>query len=105
MMNNYRDDGCVWFDDQICELADLLLGIEGIKFIYLRRHDRTWIRRLGDDGMKYAVMSMTEIQIRIIEMLILEDRTVTDVHRVLNITLTELRMEIRKMRKALLAAM
>ena len=105
MRNNYRDDGCVWFDDQICELADLLLGTEGIKFIYLRRHDRTWIRRIGDDDMKYAVMSMTDIQIRIIEMLVFEDRTVTDIRRVLNITLTEFRTEIRKMRKALLAAM
>ena len=61
MRNNYRDDGCVWFDDQICELADLLLGTEGIKFIYLRRHDRTWIRRIGDDDMKYAVMSMRPV--------------------------------------------
>ena len=88
MRNNYRDDGCVWFDDQICELADLLLGTEGIKFIYLRRHDRTWIKRIGDDDMNNAVMSMTEIQLRI-----------------LDITLTEFRMEIRKMRKARLAAM
>ena len=55
--------------------------------------------------MKYAVMSMTEIQIRIIEMLVFEDRTITDVRRILDITLTEFRMEIRKMRKALLAAM
>ena len=102
---NYRDDGIVWFDDQICELADLLLGTEGIRFMYLKRHDRTWIRKIGDDGLKYAVMNMTETQIAIIELFIFEDRTVTDIRRVLNLTLTELRTEIRQMRKALLAAM
>jgi hypothetical protein len=105
MINNFTEDGRVWFDDQICELADLLLVTEGIRFIYLKKHDRTWIRRIGDDGMKYAVMSMTEIQITIIELLIFEDRTVTDIRRVLNLTLTEFRTEIRQMRKALLAAM
>ena len=105
MINNFTEDGRVWFDEQICELADLLLVTEGIRFIYLKKHDRTWIRRIGDDGMKYAVMSMTEIQITIIELLIFEDRTVTDIRRALNLTLTEFRTEIRQMRKALLAAM
>ena len=103
--HEYRDDGRIWFYDHICELADLLLSTEGIRYIYLKKHDRTWIRRIGDDGMRYAVMSMTEIQITIIELLIFEDRTVTDIRRVLNLTMTQLRIEIRDMRKALLAAM
>ena len=101
----YRDDGRVWFDDHICELADLLLGTEGIRYIYLKKHDRTWIRRIGDDGMRYAVMTMTDVQLTIIELLIFEDRTVTDIRRVLDLTMTQLRIEIRDMRKALLAAM
>ena len=101
----YRDDGSVWFDDQICELADLLLGTEGIRYIYLKKRDRTWIRRIGDDSFRFAVMNMTEIQITIIELLIFEDRTVTDIRRVLDLTITELRIELRNMRKALLAAM
>ena len=101
----YRDDGRVWFDDHICELADLLLGTEGIRYIYLKKHDRTWIRKIGDDGMRYAVMTMTDVQLTIIELLIFEDRTVTDIRRVLDLTMTQLRIEIRDMRKALLAAM
>lgn len=105
MRNSYTEDGRVWFDDQICELADLLLGTEGIRYIYLKKHDRTWILKLGDDGMKFAVLSMTEVQLRIIELLIFENRTVTDIRRVLDLTITELRIEIRDMRKALLAAM
>ena len=105
MRNNYTDDGRVWFDDHICEMADMMLGIEGLRYIYLKKHDRTWIRKLGDDGMKFAVMSMTEVQLRIIELLIFEDRTVTDIRRTLDLTITELRIEIRDMRKALLAAM
>ena len=105
MRNNYTEDGRVWLDDHICEMADLMLGIEGLRYIYLKKHDRTWIRKLGDDGMKFAVMSMTEVQLRIIELLIFEDRTVTDIRRTLDLTITELRIEIRDMRKALLAAM
>ena len=104
MKCNYRDDGLVWFDDQICEMADLLLGAQGLKFIYLKRRDRTWIYRL-DDGMRYALLQMTETQLRIIEELIFEDKTVTDVRRELDLTVTEIRMEIKEMRKALLAAM
>ena len=105
MRNNYTDDGRVWLDDHICEMADMMLGIEGLRYIYLKKHDRTWIRKLGDDGMKIAVMSMTEVQLRIIELLIFEDRTVTDIRRILDLTITELRIEIKDMRKALLAAM
>ena len=86
-------------------MSDLVLGTEGLRYIYLKKHDRTWIRKLGDDGMKFAVMSMTEVQLRIIELLIFEDRTVTDIRRTLDLTISELRIEIRDMRKALLAAM
>lgn len=103
--HEYREDGRVWFDDQICDLADLLISTEGIRYIYLNKHDRTWIRKLGDDDMRYAVMSMTEIQLTIIELLMFEDRTVTDICRVLDLTMTQLRVEIRDMRKALLAVM
>ena len=105
MRNNYTDDGRVWFDDHICEMAEMMLGTEGLRYIYLKKHDRTWIRKLGDDGMKFAVMSMTEVQLRIIELLIFEDRTVTDIRRILDLTITELRIEIKDMRNALLAAM
>ena len=105
MRNNYTDDGRVWFDDHICEMADMMLGTEGLRYIYLKKHDRTWIRKLEDDGMRYAFLSMTEVQLRIIELLIFEDRTVTDIRRILDLSITELRIEIRDMRKALLAAM
>ena len=103
--HEYMVDGRAWFDDHICELADLLLGTEGIRYIYLKKHDRTWIRRIGDAGMRYAVMNMSEIQLTILELLIFEDRTVTDLRRILDLTMSQFRIEIRDMRKALLAAM
>ena len=105
MKCNYKDDGLVWFDDQISEIADLLLGAQGLRFIYLKRRDRTWIYKLGDDDMRYALLQMTEKQLRIIEELIFEDKSVMDIRRELDLTVTEIRMEIREMRKALLAAM
>ena len=105
MKNDYRDDGLIWFDDQICEIADLLLGVQGLKFVYLKRRDRKWLYKLGNDGMKFAFLNMSETQIRIIEILMFEGKTVTDARRELNLTVTEIRMEIREMRKALLAVM
>ena len=105
MRNNYRDDGIVWFDEQISEMADLLLTVQGIRFFYLKKHDRSWIRRIGDDGMRFALLHMSETQLRIIEELIFEDKTVTDIRREMNLSITEIRMEIRNMRKQLLAAM
>ena len=82
--HEYTEDGRLWFDDHICEMADLILGTEGIRYIYLKKHDRTWIRRIGDDSFRF---------------------TVTDIRRILDLTMTEFRIEIREMRKALLAAM
>ena len=103
--NNYRDDGIIWFEDQISEMADLLITVQGIRYIYMKKHDRSWISRIGDEGMRFALWSMSEIQLRIIEALVFEDKTVTDVRREMDLTITEIRMEIRDMRKALLAAM
>ena len=105
MRNNFRDDGIVWFDEQISEMADLLLTVQGIRFFYLKKHDRSWIRRIGDDGMRFALLHMSETQLRIIEELIFEDKTVTDIRREMNLSITEIRMEIRDMRKQMLAAM
>ena len=102
---NYREDGFVWFDDQISEMADLLVTVQGVKFIYLKKRNRSWIYRIGDDGMRFALIHMTETQIRMIELLMFEDKTVTDVRRELDLTITEIRMEIREMRKLLAAAM
>ena len=70
MRNNYREDGFVWFEDQISEMADLLITVQGIRFIYLKKRDRSWIERIGDDGMRFALMNMSEIQLRMIEELI-----------------------------------
>jgi hypothetical protein len=103
--SNYRDDGIIWFEDQISEMADLLITVQGIRYIYMKKHDRSWISRIDEEGMRFALWSMSEIQLRIIEALVFEDKTVTDVRREMDLTITEIRMEIRDMRKALLAAM
>ena len=105
MKNNYRDDGIVWFEDQICEMADLLIAVRGIRYLYLKKHDRSWITRVGDEGLRFALWSLSETQLRMIEELIFEDKTITDIEREMNLTITEIRMEIRDMRRALLSAM
>ena len=105
MKNNYRDDGIAWSDDQICEMADLLIGVQGIKFVYLKKRGRSWIYRLGDNEMRYAFLQMTEMQLRIIEELLFEDKTITDILREFDLTISEIRKEVREMRKLLIAAM
>ena len=105
MRNNYRDDGIVWFDDHISEMADLLLIVQGNRFFYLKRRDHSWIQRIGDDGMRSVLERMSETQLRIIEELLFEDKTVTDICREMNLTITEIRTEVRQMRKLLLAAL
>ena len=107
---NYREDGFIWFEDQISEMADLLITVQGIRYIYMKKHDRSWISRIGDEGMRFALWSMSEInmsetQLRMIEELIFEDKTVTDIRREMNLTITEIRMELKDMRTALVAAM
>ena len=103
--NNYREDGFVWLEDQISEMADLLITVRGIRFIYMKKHDHSWIARIGDEAMRSALRSMSEIQLRMIEELVFEDKTVTDIQREMDLTITEIRIEIRDMRKRLIAAM
>ena len=50
MRNNYRKDGMVWFEDQISELADLLLNVKGVAYIYKKKKDRRWKRRPRTDS-------------------------------------------------------
>ncbi len=103
--NNYREDGRVWFDDQICEIADLIIGSQGVHFIYLKKRDRSWIYKIGDDDMKYALLQMSDIQLRLIEGLIFENKNVADIRRELNLSITDVRIQIREMRKTLIAVM
>ena len=35
-----RYDGMYKFDDQIAELADLLIGVEGVRWTYQTRNDK-----------------------------------------------------------------
>ena len=58
MRNNYREDGFVWFEDQISEMADLLITVQGIRCIYLKRRDRSWIERIGDDEVSCGRSAM-----------------------------------------------
>ena len=71
----------------------------------MKKHDRSWISRVGDEGLRFALWNMSETQLRMIEELVFEDKNITDIEREMDLTITEIRMEIRDMRKRLLAAM
>lgn len=102
MRNNYKEDGIIWFEDQISELADLLLNVKGVAYIYKKKKDRRWIRRIKDAGLRSALKRMSRIQIRMIEELVFEGKTITDIQIETGLSVTEICIETRKMRKLLL---
>ena len=105
MRNNYREDGFVWFEDQISELADLLLNVQGLAHIYKKKRKHRWIRKVGDADLRSSLRKMKKVQIRMIEELVFEHKTITDIRIETGLTITEICNEIRDMRKKLTAAM
>lgn len=105
MKNNYREDGFVWFEDQISELADLLLNVQGLAHIYKKKKNHRWIRKVGDADLRSALRKMSKVQIRMIEELVFEDKTITDVRIETGLTITQICNEVRTMTGQLRAAM
>ena len=105
MRNNYREDGFVWFEDQISELADLLLNVQGLAHIYKKKKNHRWIRKVGDADLRSALRKMSKVQIRMIEELVFEDKTITDVRIETGLTITQICNEVRMMIGQLRAAM
>ena len=105
MRNNYREDGFVWFDVQISELADLLLSVHGLAYIYKKKKNHRWIRKVGDAGLRSELRKMSKVQIRMIEELVFEDKTITDVRIETGLTITQICNETRSMIKQLRSAM
>ena len=93
------------FDDQVSELIDLLLRTEGIRKIYMRRHDHSWIRSVGDQDLRDGLLQLTELQTVIIEAVVFDHGNIVDISSSTGMTAKQIRIEIRKMRKTLLAAM
>ena len=103
--NNYREDGFVWFEDQISELADLLLNVQGLAYIYKKKKNHRWIRKVGDADLRSALRKMSKVQLRMIEELMFEDKTITDVRIETGLTITDICKEVRVMVRQLRAVM
>ena len=100
-----RYDEMPFFDDDISELADLLLNVEGIRKLRYMRHDKAWIRKVGDDSLKECLLEMTELQIHIIEALVFDDKCILDIKNEKCMSLKEIRIEIGKMHRSLIKRM
>lgn len=105
MRNSYREDGFVWFEDQISELADLLLNVRGLAHIYKKKKNHRWIRKVGDADLRSALRKMSKVQIMLIEEMVFEDKTITDVEIETGLTITEICNEVRMMIGQLRTAM
>lgn len=88
-----RDNGSVFWDDQISGIADSLLFLVGLKEAYENGKGHAWIGKIQDDGLQIAVNSFSDIQIRIAELIVFEEKSVPDILRMVNIDMKRLNTE------------
>ena len=95
----------ILFDDQICELIDFLISQDCVRLTYINRRNRSWIRFVGDENLRDGLLQLTEMQIRIIEAVAFDGVSAMNLKYELGLSVREIRMEVREMRKTLLKAM
>ena len=96
-----RADGMLIYDDQLMEMAEGILRAEGLRETYRRRKNHGWIGKTEDEGLTVGLEKLTEVQIRIIELIFFEGMCPADVRRTMEMSLKEIRIEIREIRKTL----
>lgn len=89
-----RDNGSVFWDDQISGIADPMLFLVGLKNVYENGKNHAWIGKIKDDGLRIAVSSFSDVQIRIAELIVFEDKSVPDILRMVNIDMKRLNAEL-----------
>ena len=104
-MKTSRYDGMLIYDDQVCELIDLLIGRDCVRLMYLQRQDRSWIRLVGDPDLREGLLRLTKTQIRIIEAICFEGAGVMELRSELHLTASEIRKEVSDMKATLRAVM
>jgi len=96
-----RADGMLIYDDQLMEMAEGILRAEGLRETYHRKKNHAWIGEAEDDGLTEGLKDLTEVQIRIIELVFFEGMCPADVRRIMEMSLKEIRIEVRSIRKTL----
>ena len=96
-----RKDGLIFYCDDLSDMIDMLIAVEGIKTTYKRRHDKAWIRKVGDESLRMGLNQLSDIQITIIESLVFDDKNVLDLRNNLGMSVMEIRIEIRDMHRIL----
>ena len=100
-----RADGMLIFDDDMSDLIDKLLNMEGIKRVYITDKHKTWIRHVRDEGLRGGLEALSERQIAIIEALVFDRKSPLDVRADMELSVKEIRIEIRTIRSILQDAM
>lgn len=96
-----RTDGMLIYDDQLMEMAEGILRAEGLRETYHKRKNHSWIGKTEDEGLTAGLEELNEVQIRIIELIFFEGMCPTDVRGVMEMSLKEIRIEIKRIRKTL----
>ena len=68
-------DGRMIFDDQVSELIDLLMNVRGVAMVYRMEERISWIRAVGEPGLRVSLGKLDDRQRKLIEDMVFERKT------------------------------
>lgn len=93
-----REDGMNIYEDQCMDHIEEIIRVEGIRNAHKAKAGHGWIAQVCDDDLKLRLRQMNEKHLRILEMILLEDKHPVQVRLELNMALNEFRCEIGNIR-------
>lgn len=98
MMNNEYDQA---YEDY-GRMIDHLLAASDVKKAFLTKGSRGWTGKVSDEFLREGLSHLTDRQLRIIEMILFENRCVEDVCRSMDLMMSDFRSELQEMRRTLI---
>lgn len=97
-----RDTADLIINEYYGRMLDLLLNTESVKQSYHKEGARIWIDRVEDEFLREGLGNLSDVQLRMIEGLIFDDRNVYELAEMLGMKTDEVYEEIQNSRKTLL---
>ena len=96
-----RENGMLIYSDDMSKIIDTLLSVDGLKGTYQKKHDRSWIRKFDDD-METGLLKLSDVQLRIIEKFIFEDKCIANLKDELGLSHKDIKIKIRNAKEILI---
>lgn len=94
--------GLLIYPDDMSGEIDTLLSTDHVRERYCKCHDRSWISQVQDPGLRQGLRLLSDTQLSIIEKLMLGDGNILDIKSSLGLSVREIRIQIRNMRRILI---